>query len=98
EIADRPLPQIVIAVHKLSGALVGEVDEVGNLRSRGLIRVGKPDRFGGQFYSSALRWAVAIAVSTRRDEAHSSRCGDFESALRRHPSGFCRPLKPRLRR
>src|SRR5699024_4597065 len=24
EIADRPLPQIVIAVHKLSGALVGE--------------------------------------------------------------------------
>lgn len=59
EVAHRPLPQIVIPCHGFASALVGVVGEVGDLRSRGLVGVGKPDRFSGQFFSSAQRWALA---------------------------------------
>src|SRR5699024_5771154 len=53
QIADRPAPQVLVADHVLARALVRELGEFMDLRARCLVGVRTPDRFSGQFFSSA---------------------------------------------
>src|SRR5699024_9775667 len=53
QVADRPAPQVLVADHVLVRALVRELGEVMDLRARCLVGVRTPDRFSGQFFSSA---------------------------------------------
>src|SRR5699024_983526 len=53
QIIHRPAPQVLVTDHVLARALVRELGEVMDLRTRCLIGVRAPDRFSGQFFSSA---------------------------------------------
>src|SRR5699024_2398674 len=97
EVAHGPFPQFVEAGHGLAGALVGELGEVSDLRSRSLVRVGKPDRFNGQGFSSAHRWATDM-FSTSRNEVLSFCSGDVESTIRRRLCSFSKLTRTQLRR
>src|SRR5699024_10575081 len=67
QIIHRPAPQVLVAVHVLARALVRELGEVMDLRTRCLIGVRSPDRFSGQFFSSNMHICGHVFSAVEND-------------------------------